>query len=307
MTVHGVRAEGAGVRKSIAGRGLLALTIAVASLLPVLAHPAAAGAVPGSVTSLPIDPSSGPPGTTVTASVAVPAGSSCTFDSLEFGGKPLQAYESSRTDSSIEVTSQVPADAPVGLQRVLVTVQCPADPATCSPGTCATPDRLQSGGSFEVTEPLTRRVVVPDLIGKTLPEATDALGKRLKLGAVSGDGRVVDQSPDPGTEVDPGSSVDVTLEPSPPPSSPTPPPVSTTDVATPASVDPRSEEPSGLAGGWITVLVIVAAVLLGAVAATRLLRRNGRHELTAHRVTVRVRPDDRPSASVRERPGGGRE
>jgi hypothetical protein len=215
--IAGVANEGAGVPVSIVRRGLLALAVVVAGLLPAVA----VHAVPRSITSVSIDPSSGPPGTTYTATIGIAGAASCTVESLEFAGVAQAYQETGRTESSIGVSSQVPADAPVGLQRVLITLQCPPDPVTCSPGTCAPTEPVQRGGSFEVT--------------KTVPI-------------------------------------------------------------------PQADESGGF-GGRTALLVILAALLLGAGAAT-LLRRNGRQQPAAHRVTVRVRPDHRPSASVRERSGG---
>jgi len=248
--IAGVANEGAGVPVSIVRRGLLALAVVVAGLLPAVA----VHAVPRSITSVSIDPSSGPPGTTYTATIGIAGAASCTVESLEFAGVAQAYEETGRTESSIGVSSQVPADAPVGLQRVLITLQCPPDPVTCSPGTCAPTEPVQRGGSFEVT--------------KTVPPPTSS-------------------SPPP-TSSSPSSS-------SPPPSSSTP------EVSTP-TVIPQADESGGF-GGRTALLVVLAALLLGAGAAT-LLRRNGRPQPAAHRVTVRVRPDHRPSASVRERPGG---
>lgn len=85
-----------------------------------------------------------------------------------------------------------------------------------SPGTDAP---VQSPVDISVSVPAPDFVEVPNLIGLTLAEAQDALASAgLAAGALSGNGdRVGEQSLAPGTQVPPGTAVDLTMQVDPPP------------------------------------------------------------------------------------------
>jgi hypothetical protein len=148
-------------------------------------------------------------------------------------------------------------------------------------------------------------VVVPNLIGRTLDEARELLkGKRLKLGAVTGSGRVASQKPAPGALVKRGSAVAVTLRAVVPPSSPTP--------SSPSPISPISPPSTGTGetetrtGHWILVgasgslggvLLLGAAALLSRVA----VRARERHWVRKH-VEFAAQPGDAVPAELRTDP-----
>ncbi len=297
-------------------RWLCSVLVIVSGLL----LPTGAAAFPTSGGSVTLEPASGRPGSNYTATVTPPDNALCAVTALTFDGE-RQWFASSveLTGAAFGVGSSVPDTAQIGSSTVVVSLSCTW--ACPSDASCPSGGNVTLRAIFDVTAP---EVTVPDLTGKTRDEAKDALGKDLVVGSVSGEGTVVDQSPEPGATVTPGTAVDLTLK---TPASPSTPPqtrtvtqtVTPTEASTVTSTETSAESPSGspsavpfdpTAGsngtGWLVVVVLVLAVMLASVAA-RLLRRGGRHVPGAVVVSVRPLPDRAPTAWVRERPGRGGE
>jgi beta-lactam-binding protein with PASTA domain len=152
-----------------------------------------------------VDPTSGPPGSSVTA-VATGYGG-CPPSGLDDVGDGQVAFlwdgdqqgVVEASDGSASTTFAVPESAALGDHQVLT--RCLGD------------DELNASTRFTVEPPVEAPVIVPDIIGMSVEEATDRLvAEGLALGDVSGVGDVVDsQDPPAGEEVPVRSTVDVTV------------------------------------------------------------------------------------------------
>jgi len=153
-----------------------------------------------------LEPTSGPPGTDVTA-VATGYGRCPPAGLDDVGDGQVAFYWDSDElgvadvgDGSASRTFAVPESASHGDHEVAT--RCLGD------------DELNASTRFTVEPPIETLVPVPNVIGMSVEEATDRLvAERLALGQVSGLGGIVDsQDPPAGQQVPVGSTVDVTVE-----------------------------------------------------------------------------------------------
>lgn len=178
------------------------------------------------------------------------------------------------------------------------------------------------------------RVLVPNLIGRTVKQARDLLRPNgLKLVGATRNGRIVSQDPEAGRLVDPGSTVRVRLRAIVTPSSPTPTRSTSRPTTSPPSSSASTVQPTppvtsggsptvipgggGRSGGWILLgasggagglLVLASAVLISRTA----LRARERQWIRKHVHAVprlgdveppEVRTDPRfPSSAIRLEP-----
>lgn len=152
-----------------------------------------------------VDPTSAPPGSSVTA-VATGYGG-CPPSGLDDVGDGQVAFfwnsdelgVADVGDGSASTTFAVPESASPGDHQVVT--RCLGD------------DELNASTRFTVEPPIETLVPVPNIIGMSVEEATDRLAAgRLALGQVSGLGGIVDsQDPAPGQQVPVGSTVDLTV------------------------------------------------------------------------------------------------
>jgi hypothetical protein len=183
---------------------LRAMAFAIAFGLVLLTIPGLAAAASGPLLAL--DPSKGPPGTTVRVTPILTASP----------GECVALWDGQ------EVARFTCGADPNGL--ILWTKL--AVPAAAAPGEhTVTVCRLACGGidpTWQQSSPFTVLAVVPDLGKLSLPEAVNHLKTAsLTLGSVQGPSsdpaaRVVGQDPPPGTAVDPGTMVNVTVAVPPP-------------------------------------------------------------------------------------------
>jgi beta-lactam-binding protein with PASTA domain len=155
--------------------------------------------------SVSVEPTSGPPGTDVTAVATRYDG--CSPSGLDDVGDGQVAFywDSDQlgvadvSDGSASLTFAVPELAGRGDHQVVT--RCLGD------------DELNASRRFTVEPPVEAPVIVPDIMGMSVEEATDRLvAEGLALGDVSGVGDVIDsQDPPAGEEVPAGSTVDVTV------------------------------------------------------------------------------------------------
>jgi PASTA domain len=152
-----------------------------------------------------VDPTTGPPGTSVTTVATgyggcLPSGYDDVGDgqvAFFWDGDQLDIVEVS--GGSASTTFAVPESAASGEHQLRS--QCLGD------------DDLTASTRFTVEPPVETLVIVPNIIGISVEEATARLvADGLALGDVSGVGDVIDsQDPPPGEEVPGGSTVEVTV------------------------------------------------------------------------------------------------
>lgn len=198
----------------MSGPGLVLAALTQLLVACLLLPGAAAGAVQPASPSLALSPGGGPPGAQVTATAG--GFEECVQEAAE---DDFYSYELEPDPGSVQlswagaplVTVSVP-EAAAG-----VSIQVP-EGASFGPGTvsatCVENPKLEASGQFDVTRRPPKPVMVPDLTKMTIRKATRVLGEAgLELGSSSGSGdRIIHQAPDPGTEAEPGSPVDVVLE-----------------------------------------------------------------------------------------------
>jgi beta-lactam-binding protein with PASTA domain len=182
---------------------LLVLAAAAGPATPAAAQPSTQVELP----TLTLDPGEGTPGAPVNA-LATGYGSCPTTGSDDVGpgsvaflwdGVEVATAGVIADDGTAGTQFRVPDDAPIGPHTV--TSQCVGD------------ESLPQEETFDVVEPTVAPVVVPSVLGRTPAEATKILrDAELVVGVITGEGsQVVDQDPDAGVEVDPGTAVDLQL------------------------------------------------------------------------------------------------
>jgi beta-lactam-binding protein with PASTA domain len=189
-------------RSRIARQATTGLAAVLALLLTVVPTSGAVQTTP----AVELRPTSGPPGTSVTA-VATRFGD-CPPPGNDDVGNGVVAFLWDGADEldTIEISVGsatavfvVPESASLRVHEVAI--RCVAD------------ESLSASASFSVTPPVEEDTVVPNLIGLSLEDAGEhLLEETLELGNVLEDGELVkSQDPLPGTVVEVGSAVDVTL------------------------------------------------------------------------------------------------
>jgi hypothetical protein len=294
----------------------LALSLVLLVAVGTSVVEAQTGDISGADPTLDLDPSSGPPGTSVTAvvtgfeacvalesegEVQRPEETSILWD----GTDPVGQIEVDLVTGRGETSFPVPTGAPLG--EYTVVARCVIDGASTS---------FRADDRFVVEPSVEVRAVVPDVVGASREEAVAAIRDAdLEVGQVIGDGEVVrTQDPPAGTEVDPGTPVDIDLGVAPPggqlpvpdvpdvPDMPDVPDVPAGPDADPdlavvptvASVDP-----------WTALLVAVVGLLVAVWIARHLLRaRRDRRGVRRH-VRVERGPTTSSHPVVHEDGDGG--
>jgi beta-lactam-binding protein with PASTA domain len=189
------------------------LTVVSCAVLAFLSTvvPTATAVAPTPPASLVVDPPSGPPGTSITATAdgyggCPPIGNDDVGPGpVEFlwdGDDPLDVVEV--TGSSASTTFVVPGSA--SLDQHVVVSRCAEDASRAA------------RTLFSVEPPVAVPVVVPNVVGFSRDEAAEELRSAdLTLGQVTGEGEEVQrQTPGAGIEVEPGTAVDIVMSAAPP-------------------------------------------------------------------------------------------
>ncbi|NNU27082.1 PASTA domain-containing protein [Isoptericola sediminis] len=237
---------------------LVAAVLGLLSSLPAVV-------VPGQ--EIDLDPSAGPPGTSVTASVD---GFDCSIGVVELLWGESGVVGTVDLDGGADQTTfPVPAEAEPGGHEVFAR--------------CEGSDDVAAETAFEV-EQVADLVTVPDLVGRPLDEAETLLAERgLVLGEVAGEGdAVADQDPGPGTGVDVESEVAVTL------AAVVPPPGNT------GTDDPAERFPLL----WIALAGLLFAGAAAGVPRLRRARRRRDRRWVSEHVRVRPAPTSPPTVTL---------
>ncbi len=213
--------------RRLIGRMLAVALVTASTLLVPAAGQTSAGPTQRSP-ALTLEPSEGPPGTRVTATgdgyddcfptvddveLTVPEGPG----RLSLSKPATQPTQSTSGEVSLTWDSRRLATAVIDGGTFSATFLAPdsasLDTIYVVRGQCADDADVVASAEFSVIRPVEVPVVVPNLVGTTIGEAHAALEDAgLALGQASGTGDVIRrQDPTAGTEVSPGTAIDVSL------------------------------------------------------------------------------------------------
>jgi beta-lactam-binding protein with PASTA domain len=189
----------------------------VVALVPALAFMVSTSAMTGGAVAdqapallqapgLALEPTTGPPGTEVTAIASGYRNCPPTGNDDVGPGEVIFLWDGADKlavvpveDGSASATFVIPESASLAEHNVVTW--------------CLGDDRLTAAAGFEVTRPMDVLVVVPNIVGMPVAQAQEQLGRvRLAVGQISGRGEVISgQDPLAGTEVPRDTAVDVVL------------------------------------------------------------------------------------------------